>query len=63
MKFHPRHLVIICVLAIGLVAGCHRSHYRRQANAEAYSLIRDKSSLARSVELDYRIDVDPQSLL
>ena len=62
MKSDPRVLaMLLAILAIGSLAGCHRSYYRQQANAEALALIGDKAELARSMELDYRVDVDPSS--
>ena len=41
--------------------GCHRSYYRRQADAEAYRLIREKSLDPRWDTASGNIKIDPQS--
>ncbi len=43
------------------VAGCHRGYYRRQADAEARLLIREKLSDPRWNQLDPSISVSPES--
>lgn len=44
-----------------MIAGCHRSFYRRQADAEARRLILEKASDPRWSSADGRVDIDPQS--
>ena len=53
---------IYCVLVCAvLLAGCNRAFYREQADADAYSLIRQKTCNPRWPLEDYTIDVDPLS--
>jgi hypothetical protein len=62
LTLNVRSMVTFClVAATGCWAGCHRAHYRNQANAEAYALIGDKAEMARSMELDYQIEIDARS--
>jgi outer membrane protein TolC len=44
-----------------MIAGCHRSFYRRQADAEARRLILEKAVDPRWSSADGRVDIDPQS--
>jgi hypothetical protein len=41
--------------------GCHRSYYRKQADAEAYALIREKANNPHWRLDRYGIDIDPRS--
>ncbi len=55
-------LAIASILAIGLLAGCHRQYYRKQADMEAHALIKEKSShTARPAVTPARIDIDRRS--
>ena len=56
-----RLLVVVILLQFVAAIGCHRSYYRRQADAEARRLIREKSFDPRWDSSDGSIDVDPQS--
>ncbi len=50
------------VLLLITITGCHRQYYRKQADCEAHSLIREKSShIARPPETPVRIEVDRRS--
>lgn len=54
--------VAVCAAVLSLlVIGCHRGYYRRQADAEALSLIREKSCDPRWGQFDPAIDIDPRS--
>jgi outer membrane protein TolC len=52
-------VVILCNIVAAI--GCHRGYYRRQADAEARRLIREKSLDPRWDSADGAIDIDPQS--
>ena len=57
-----RSLVLAALLlSVFVVSGCHRGYYRRQADAEAAALIRQKATDSRWDQVDSSIDVDPQS--
>ena len=56
-----RLLLVVVLLNLCAVIGCHRGYYRRQADAEAQRLIREKSVDARWSTADGTIDIDPQS--
>ncbi|MEM7781810.1 MAG: hypothetical protein AAF623_00420 [Planctomycetota bacterium] len=57
------NLLLVGVILLNgvFVVGCHRSYYRRQADAEAKRLIREKSLDPRWDSSDGTIDIDPQS--
>ena len=55
-------LAIVMLVTVAFVSGCHRSYYRRQADAEAQRLIREKSFDPRwNTSQDGGIDIDPMS--
>ena len=54
-------LAALVVLQCVMIAGCHRSFYRRQADAEARRLVLEKASDPRWSSADGRVDIDPQS--
>ena len=54
-------LIILVLVAIGFIAGCTRSHYRRQADREVNAIIDDKAMTLGEAPGGYRIDVDPRS--
>ncbi|MEL7497993.1 MAG: hypothetical protein AAFN77_10310 [Planctomycetota bacterium] len=56
-----RLLIAVVVINLCFIIGCHRSYYRRQADAEALRLIREKAADPRWNTVDGNIDVDPQS--
>ena len=58
-----RWLTVMITAGVGciVVAGCHRGYYRRQADAEAQKLIREKANDPRWCLPDGTIDIDPQS--
>lgn len=53
--------VIAAALLGAAVAGCNRAHYRHQADAEAYSLVNEKSAHPHWDLANYTIEVDPRS--
>lgn len=55
--------LLLAVILVNLCAifGCHRSYYRRQADAEALRLIREKAVDPRWNGIDGDILIDPQS--
>ncbi len=63
MKFKLFCLVLIAVgtTTIVLASGCHRGFYRRQADAEAQALIRQKACDPRWNLQDTTINIDPES--
>ncbi len=54
-------LAVLVVVQCVMIAGCHRSFYRRQADAEANRLVLEKAIDARWASADGRVDIDPQS--
>ena len=56
-----RLLLAVVLLNLCALVGCHRSFYRRQADAEARRLIKEKASDPRWNSADGTIEVDPQS--
>ncbi len=56
-----RFLVFLSMALIALTAGCHRSQYRKKADAEAYHLVREKANHPHWSLPDYTINVDPRS--
>jgi len=55
-------LAIVMLVTVAFVSGCHRGYYRRQADAEANRLIREKSVDPRwNGTKDAGIDIDPMS--
>lgn len=60
-------MLFIRILSVALVTwtlvatGCHRGYYRRQADAEAYALIRQKATDPRWAIPDATIEVKPES--
>ena len=54
-------LAALVVVQCVMIAGCHRSFYRRQADAEARRLVLEKASDPRWSSADGRVDIDPQS--
>ena len=54
-------LLGVILLNLVVLAGCHRSYYRRQADAEARRLIREKANDPRWDSADGTVDIDPQS--
>ncbi len=56
-----RLFVCICLFGVLTTAGCHRSYYRRQADADANRLVTEKSQDPRWNSSDGSIIVDPQS--
>jgi hypothetical protein len=53
--------VVIVMLAQFAFTGCTRTFYRRQADLEAYSLVREKANHPHWGLPDYSISVDPRS--
>ena len=60
MTIRPQNFtLLVCAgtfVALLFIAGCHRSYYRRQADVEARSLIREKLNDPRWDQLDPSID-------
>lgn len=56
-----RLLLVVVLFNLCALIGCHRGYYRRQADAEAQRLIREKAFDPRWDSADGRIDIDPQS--
>ena len=57
-----KHLTLIALVAAALFApGCNRAHYRRQADWDAYNLVREKSNHPHWQLDNYTIAVDPRS--
>ena len=55
-------LAISLLFSVAFVSGCHRSYYRRQADADAQRLIREKSNDARwNNSSDGGIEIEPMS--
>ena len=53
---------MLCLMLVAFVSGCHRSYYRRQADAEAQRLIQEKSCDPRwNSSADGTIEIDAQS--
>ena len=62
MNHTMKHLTLIALVAAALFApGCNRAHYRRQADWDAYNLIREKSNHPHWQLDNYSIAVDPRS--
>lgn len=53
--------LLFCLLAIVVPIGCNRAYYRKQADCESVSLIRQKSTDPRWPLNDYHIEPDPRS--
>ncbi len=63
-SFTASREVIVCLVIACMIGtlGCHRHHYRNQADAEAYCLLDQKSaSIARPPNRSLRMEVDRQS--
>ena len=56
-----RLCLAIIVVNLCFIVGCHRSYYRRQADAETQRLVRQKAIDPRWNTADGSIEVDPQS--
>ena len=56
-----RLLIVVVLFNLCAAIGCHRGYYRRQADAEAARLIREKAVDPRWNSSDGTIEVDPQS--
>lgn len=56
-----RLLLAVVLFNLCAVVGCHRGYYRRQADAEAQRLIRQKAVDPRWNTATGNIDIDPQS--
>ena len=56
-----RCLVVVLVLQLCAVIGCHRGYYRRQADAEARRLIAEKTLDPRWDSADGSLEIAPQS--
>ena len=56
-----RLLIAVVLFNLCAAIGCHRSYYRRQADADARRLIREKSVDPRWDSSSGTIDIDPQS--
>ena len=56
-----RLLLAVVFMNLCAVIGCHRGYYRRQADAEAKRLIREKSQDPRWATATGNVDIDPQS--
>ncbi len=54
-------LAALVIAQCMLITGCHRSFYRRQADAEARRLVLEKAVDPRWSSADGRVDIDPQS--
>lgn len=52
---------IAAAILLSLTAGCHRAHYRNQADREVYSLIGEKTSHPHWNLQRYEIQIDPRS--
>jgi hypothetical protein len=52
---------LLLAVAVGSSAGCNRGWYRRQADAEAYALVREKGVHPHWEMPDFSIAVDPRS--
>ncbi|HMO14842.1 MAG TPA: TolC family protein [Pirellulaceae bacterium] len=59
-KWYVNSILCICVTSL-IIAGCHRSYYRRQADSEARMLIEQKTYDPRWGLVDSTIDIDPRS--
>ncbi len=62
-QFHrgKRWLLAAALLTLGLSSGCTRAFYRRQADIDAYALIREKANHPHWRLENYSISVDPRS--
>ncbi|HZN35846.1 MAG TPA: TolC family protein [Pirellulaceae bacterium] len=62
-RFRPAAawLALLLALAGGLSTGCTRAFYRRQADIDAYSLVREKANHPHWALNNYSISVDPRS--
>ena len=56
-----RLLMLVVVVDICAMVGCHRGYYRRQADADAQRLILQKASDPRWNTADGSVEVDPMS--
>ena len=54
-------LVVIVVLQMCTIIGCHRGYYRRQADAEARRLVAEKASDPRWDSADGSLEIVPES--
>lgn len=53
---------LACAAWLGVaLAGCKTPHYRRQADADAYALINQKSGVVCADPDEFRIEIDPRS--
>lgn len=57
----PRVALSIALLAVVASSGCTRAFYRRQADIDAYSLVREKANHPHWALPSYTISVDPRS--
>ncbi len=53
--------ILLVAMCAALLPGCHRGYYRRQADAEAQALIRQKMNDPRWNQIDPTIDINPES--
>ncbi len=56
-----RLLIVVVLFNLCVIIGCHRSYYRRQADAEAQRLVLEKAVDPRWSSSDGSIEIDPQS--
>ena len=56
-----RLLVLVVIVDICAMIGCHRGYYRRQADAEASRLVEQKATNPRWDTPDGEIEIDPMS--
>ena len=62
MSIHPQYFSrVLLTLLLVMSLGCSRAYYRRQADADAYALVRQKANNPQWALEDYTIAVDPRS--
>ena len=61
LRLLSRLLVCVSVISSLVTMGCSRSHYRLQADNEAYCVIGERNGDPRWQTSDARIDIDPRS--
>lgn len=57
----PVAALLVCSFLIAISTGCHRGYYRRQADSDARSLIREKLNDPRWNQIEPSIDINPES--
>ncbi len=58
---HPFDTMVLLLASVLIASGCSRTHYRLQADRDAYDVIAERNNDPRWSTPDYGIEVDPRS--